>query len=135
MILFIKCCLSLIISPLFLGATEEPLPLVDVGQDRFFDEFMHMLTTLGLIVGVIFLISWFLKKMVNTRIQQANTDSYIKILEKRVLSPRSNLYVLEVYDKHLIVGETMNTMQILGEFDVPPENSSVSSLSQPLQRE
>ena len=95
---------------------EPPIPVQEEGQDRFFQEFMNMLTTLGLIVATIFFISWFLKRMVNTRIQQVNTTSLIKIVERRALSPKTTLYVVEIYDKQLIIGETATGMSTLGEF-------------------
>lgn len=101
--------LTFALLPLLSGAAEipasEPMPLGE-GDDRFFQEFMNMLTTLGLIVATIFVISWFLKRMVNTRIQQANTSSVIKILERRALSPKSALYLIEINSKQLLVGET-----------------------------
>lgn len=110
-------------------ATNQPLiPIHEEGEDRFFYEFMNMLTTLGLIVAAIFLISWFLRRMVNTRIQQTNTISLIKIVERRSLSPKAFLYLVEVHDKQFLIGETVNGMSNLGEFPIEPEESSLERI-------
>ncbi len=96
--------------------------------DRFFSEFMNMLTTLGLIVAIILLATWFLKRMVNSKIQQLNTTSLIKIVEQRTLSPKTSLYFLDIQGKGFILAESINGVTSLGSFDVseiekaPPTN-------------
>jgi flagellar protein FliO/FliZ len=100
------------------SASNHAPPLREEGEDRFLYEFMNMLTTLGLIVAAILFISWFLKRMVNTRIQQVNTTSLIKIIERRALSPKATLYLVEIYNKHIIVGETATGIANMGEFSI-----------------
>ena len=95
---------------------ELPVILEPESEDRFFQEFMNMLTTLGLIVAAILFISWFLKKMVNSRIQQANTTSVIKIVEQRALSPKSSVYLIEIHGKQMVIGETVNGLTKLDEW-------------------
>lgn len=104
------------------GIHDEPILSPDpIEEDHFFRDFVNMLTTLGLIVATIFFISWFLKRMVNTRIEQANTASIIKIVERRALSPKSALYVVEVYNKQILVGETSSGIKTLAEFPIDHE--------------
>lgn len=103
---------------------EAPLTVDFGGEDHFFREFINMLATLGLIVATIFFISWFLKRMVNARIQQVNVSNAIKIIEQRPLSAKSTLYLVEVYDKQLILGETHTGVTVLGEFPVEPEEKN-----------
>ncbi len=87
-------------------------------EDHFLRGFMNMLTSLGLIVVLIFLISWFLKKMMNTRIQQMNVSSDIKILERRALTPKTTIYILEVKGRGIIVAESINGLTRLEQFNV-----------------
>lgn len=113
-------CLAVSLAPVVVFGDDIPRPEATVpveqgGEDRFFQEFMNMLTTLGLIVGALFFISWFLKRMVNTRIQQGNAASLIKIVEQRALSSRSSLYVVEVNNKQIVIGETAAGITLLGE--------------------
>lgn len=86
--------------------------------DRFIGEFMNMLTTLGLIVAIILIATWFLKKMVNSRIQQMNTVSLIKIVERRTLSPKTSLYLVDIHGRGFILSESINGVTSLGNFDV-----------------
>lgn len=117
--------LSVTLLPLLVAAEEAPaheaLPAIDPGDDRFFYEFMNMLTTLGLIVAAIFVISWLLKRMTNTRIQQANTTSLIKIVDRRALSPKACMYLVEIHGKQFVVGETAANIAVLGEFPAEAE--------------
>jgi flagellar protein FliO/FliZ len=82
--------------------------------NRFFYEFMSMLTTLGLVIAGVFILSWFVKRMTNTRIQQANASSVIKIVERRSLSPKTTLYLLDVQGKNIAIAESSNGVTYLG---------------------
>lgn len=84
------------------------------GDDRFMTEFLNMLTTLGLVIAVILTLTWFLKRMLNTRIQQINEQSDIKILERRALTPKSTVYLLEIKGKGFIIAESHNGITSLG---------------------
>jgi len=75
-------------------------------QDLFFKEFLNMLTTLGLIIAALLFLSWFVKRMMNTRVQQLNTSSLIKIIERRSISPKAQLYLVEIHGKTLVLGES-----------------------------
>jgi flagellar biogenesis protein FliO len=98
--------------------------------DRFFSEFINMLTTLGLIVVLIFAVSWLLKRLLNTRIQQMNTKSVIKIVERRSLSPKSSLYLLEVHGKNFMIGESSNGLINLGDIPFEEGNQSETLIDQ-----
>lgn len=87
-------------------------------RDHFLNEFINMLTTLGVIVAVILIATWFLKKMVHTKIQQLNTTSVIKIVERRTLTPKTSLYLLDIKGVGFIVAESINGVTSLGSFDV-----------------
>ena len=95
------------------------------GDDRFLREFLNMLFILGMIVGLILIATWYLKRMVNTRIQQQNVTSTIKILEKRSLTPKSTIYLLDVFGKGLLVADSANGVTNLGEV---PIDASIQDL-------
>jgi flagellar biogenesis protein FliO len=77
-------------------------------SDKFLSEFISMLATLGLIIALILIVAWFLKRMVNARQDQANETSIIKVLERRSLSPKTAIYLLDVEGKSLIIAESVN---------------------------
>src|SRR4051812_14460183 len=77
--------------------TADPqAPVDDPMNDRFYTEFFKMLSVLGLIVLALLMVTWFLKRMLNTRIEQVNSNSLIKVIERRSLTPKTSVYMLEV---------------------------------------
>lgn len=91
------------------------------GLGSFFTEMLNMFFVLGFIVAAMFLVAWVLKKMLNTRLQQMNTTSTIKVLERRSLSPKSAIYLLDVHGKGIVIAETPNGITSLAEIPLPPE--------------
>jgi flagellar biogenesis protein FliO len=96
----------------------------DKEGDRFLSEFMNMLTTLGIIVVIILMATWFLKRMVSGKIQQLNTTSLVKVIERRILSPKTSLYLLDIEGKGVILAESSNGVVSLGNFDVAQTDPS-----------
>lgn len=82
------------------------LPAESLDEGRFMAEFIYMLLMLGLLIGVVLFASWLMKRMVNTRLSQLNESSNIKVLEKRTLSPKSSLYLLEIEGKTVLIAES-----------------------------
>lgn len=76
------------------------------GDDKFFVEFIKMLATLGLVIGLILIVAWFLKRLVNSKLEQANLTSAIKVLERRTLSPKTSIYLIEIHDKTIALAES-----------------------------
>lgn len=92
---------------------NEPLfPLdthrLDEENSRFFSELINTLATLGLVIALLLIIAWFLKRMVNTRIEKMNVNSRIKIVERRMLSQKSALYLIEVEGTTFLITESQN---------------------------
>jgi flagellar biogenesis protein FliO len=113
-------------APSLTGTDREPVfPIEDlIGKptketDRFLSEFLNMLATLGLIIALILFIAWFLKRMVNAKIEGANASSSIKIIDRRNLSPKTMIYMIEVNGKGIIVAESQNGVANLGTY--PPD--------------
>jgi flagellar protein FliO/FliZ len=90
--------------PLFLFGEELPPP--EAETSRFLFEFLKMLGVLGMILGGLLGISWYLKRLTGQRYEKANDESLIKVIDQRSLSPRTIIYLLEVEGKSLVVGET-----------------------------
>ena len=73
---------------------------------EFQTKFLKMLGLLGLLIGGMYLASWSIKRMTKTRISQQNTDSAIKVVETRVLSHRTTLYLLDIEGKGFVIAES-----------------------------
>lgn len=85
---------------------QEPPPEVPVVDTNFLGEFFYMLLMLGLLIGLVMFTTWFLKRMLYSRIESANASSSIKVLEKRSLSQRTHLYLIEYEGKNMVIAET-----------------------------
>lgn len=89
-------------------AADEP--------DQFQAKFFHMLFILALLIGFMILASWALKRMMKARITQVNQTSLIKVLETRQLSPKTNLFLIEIEGKMLLIGESPTTVSHIATF-------------------
>jgi flagellar protein FliO/FliZ len=98
----------------------EPNP----DTNRFLSEFISMVATLGLIISLILIVAWFLKRMVNTRQEQANETSIIKLIERRSLSPKTAIYLLEIEGKSLVIAESPSGVTRLSEYNTPEEKEA-----------
>lgn len=85
---------------------EELLKESQEKADPFLGEFLNMLATLGFILAVAVLAAFFLKRFLQSRQEIANVESLIKIKERRLLSPKSVLYLLEVEERSILVAES-----------------------------
>lgn len=99
----------------------EPSP---ADNSRFWTEVVNMMATLGLIISLILIAAWFLKRMLNTRQEQVNTTSIIKVIERRGLSPKTAVYLLEIEGKSIVIAESQNGVTVLGNYDSPVDEEA-----------
>jgi flagellar biosynthetic protein FliO len=95
------------------------------GEDHFFRDLMNMFASLGLIIIVIFIASWFMKRILNTRLQQMNATSEIKILERRSLTPKTAIYLVEIGGKGMALAESTNGITLLTQFSPDKDFSQI----------
>lgn len=112
----------------FLAAEEAPSnPFIfdptDTEGDRFYTEFINMLSTLGVILVGMLVVAWFVRRFSATRIEQANNTSSVKILETRPLSPKSALHLLEVEGTGYLIAEHAQGITKIGQFELAPDES------------
>ncbi len=100
---------------------EEYKDLEDQGEDRFTRDLMQMLASLGLLLAVVLIGTWFLKRMMHSRLKQLNTTSEIKIIEHRALTPKTSIYLLEIRGKGIVMAESVNGVTALADF-IPSES-------------
>lgn len=78
--------------------------------------FLKMLLTLGGLLLLIFFTLWALRKLSQGRMGGFGTSKRIKILEKRPLSPKSILYLVEVDGRKVFLAESQLDVRSLSEF-------------------
>lgn len=108
-----------------LWAPEEPTTNGNgnLTDSRFFSEFVRMMLSLGFILALLLLGTWFFKRVLNQRLQQVNLTSTIKILEKRALNPKAAVYLLEVENRKVLIAEAPGGISSLAVF--PPVQEKV----------
>lgn len=101
-----------------LPPTVSPEPFPEnpgINNDHFYAEFFKMLFMLGLIIVMLLLASWFLKRLLNSRVQQVNSTSPIKIIERRALTAKTTVYVMDILGKKIAIAESQNGVTFLGD--------------------
>jgi len=91
----------------------EENPIVDIQKttDSYETTFVKMILVLiGLLILVILTI-WMFKKFSRGRLRTLNYHKSIKILEKRPLSPKSMLYLIEIRGKRVLISESQCEMR------------------------
>lgn len=86
---------------------------MDFESFDFGQQFLKMMGTLVLLILLILLAAFVFRKTLNTRLGQLNKKSRIKILEKRALSPKSSLYLIELDQQKLLLGESAHGLHSL----------------------
>ncbi len=90
------------VPPIFMDESVEP------GEYNYWQQFFRMMLILGLILGGVLIIAWFLKGYLNRRVKQVNQQNRIKVLERRNLSQKSMLYLIEVGGKQLVISDSQS---------------------------
>jgi flagellar biogenesis protein FliO len=68
--------------------------------------FFKMFMSLGLIIALLLGTYYLLRKLIRIKLEKANADSSIRILEKRMLSPKTMLYLIELEGKQVLLAES-----------------------------
>ncbi len=133
LLLFSALCFSSLYSadeesPITRERTQKAIEQYQAGEDmgsdtNFYDELWNILFALAVIVALMVVATWFLRRFMQGRMEQMNISSTIKILEQRNLSTKSVLYIVEVYDKHILIGESSAGVAGIAEFPVEEEKT------------
>ncbi|NGX56179.1 MAG: hypothetical protein K1060chlam5_00416 [Candidatus Anoxychlamydiales bacterium] len=81
-------------------------PITVMPEVEFKSIFFKMLFTLIALIGLILASVYFFKRFAKIKFNSQNVNSNIKILEKRAISPKSMLYLIEVNGKRSLVSES-----------------------------
>lgn len=98
--------------------------------DNFLSQLVSMAATIGVLIGLIMIMTWVLKKLLNSRLEQINSKSAIKVLETRNISPKTAIHVVDVYGKNYVVAESVNGVTPLGLIEQLPPKSDFEKIMQ-----
>lgn len=89
-------------APVEAPLTPSPVEMVPGYEGAFLKMFLVLI---ALIVGIFFTV-WILKKLSQGRWTQGNQNRSIKIIEKRPLSPKTMLYIIDVDGQQSVIAES-----------------------------
>jgi len=128
---------SLLFAPLFSETAPPPAPSITpietpaapehalvskAPQSSYEHALIKMILTLGGLLLLVFLTLWVLRKLSNGRMGGFGTPKKIKVLEKRPLSPKTVIYLLELNGKEVFVAESqLEVKTILNSSDIDHE--------------
>ncbi|GEM_PF-3382397 len=133
-LLFALCPLLLVAqSPLIEKQKKEALEHYQEDTENFegndyTSELMKLVVYLILILLAVIFSTYYIKRLNEGKIGKLNDSSTIKVMEQRQLSHKAVLYLVEVYDKQVLVGETATGIAALAEFPLDEEKSSFQQI-------
>jgi flagellar protein FliO/FliZ len=75
--------------------------------------FIKMILILAALLASIFLSIWLFKRFARMRISNMNPLRNIKILERRPLSPKTMLYLIQISGKHVVISESQLEVRMI----------------------
>lgn len=108
-------------SPTTPQSTPEPTPLhvptpEEIQTPSYEGAFAKMLLTLVGLIALVFMTVWLLRKLTQGKIG-AFGKKHINVVERRPLSPKSILYIVEVGGKQILVAESQLEIKTLASLD------------------
>lgn len=92
------------------------VPTLDDTTYNYWTEFINMMLTLGFILVLIFASVYILKKIMRSKTKYLNQSTGIKIVERRVLSQKASLYLVNILGKGVVISESQAGIQLITEF-------------------
>ena len=126
---FFTCSSLLLAQEVTPKQEEQP---VEKKEDNFFDlteapvsykgAFVKMILTLLGLILLIVLSVWLLKRISSGRMKQMNFGRSIKVIERRPLSAKSILYLVEIEGKKVVIAESqVEICKIANADHLPPD--------------
>lgn len=98
----------------------SPIDMVPGYEGAFLKMFLVLI---ALIVGIFFTV-WLLKKITQGKWAGGSSNRAIKIIEKRPLSPKTMLYIIDVDGQQSVIAESQLEVKHLMNLETFPETES-----------
>ena len=100
---------------------EQPGEIFPV--ENYQASLMKMFFMLILLIAFLILTVWLLRKFLNARMQLASQGKSIQILERRTISPKSILYLIEIDGENFLISESQVQIQKIEKLKTPVQSS------------
>ncbi|MEI8301565.1 MAG: flagellar biosynthetic protein FliO [Chlamydiota bacterium] len=96
---------------------EQEAPELTSATSSYESAFLKMILVLVGILVFVFIVFFLFKKFSSSRMQQSNHTRTIKILEKRAISPKSMLYLIEIGGQKILIAESQLEIRPISNLD------------------
>ena len=103
------------LSPLVQAESLKQMAPPDIGA-----ALVKMILSFLVVILLLFGTYWFVRKLIQNRLRKGVGDQSIQILEKKMLSPKTMLYLIEVENKKVLLAESHLEIKRLESFTEPP---------------
>lgn len=113
MIFAILCTASeTILADMDLVDPASAVPQADIGAT-----FIKMMLTFGALIFLLFGTYWFIKRLIRFRLEKGVGNGSIYVVEKKMISPKTILYLVEVDNKKVLLAESHLEIKRLESFE------------------
>jgi len=89
-----------------LVAIDTPLSQADLPPGDYGMQFVKMFLTMIALVALFGLSIWFLRRLVRNRLERGTGAHLIQVIEKKMISPKTMLYIVEIEGKKILFAES-----------------------------
>jgi flagellar biogenesis protein FliO len=89
---------------------------LDLREDLFWFQLLKMTFALALVLIVLLIGTWIFKRMADQKRLSRIDEQSIKIIERRVIGAKAQLYLIEVEKHQMLVAESVHGFQALGQW-------------------
>lgn len=79
--------------------------------------FLKMMLTFGILILLLFGTYWMIRRLIRMRLEKGVGTASIQVVEKRMISPKTMLYLVEVEGKKVLIAESHLEIKRLESFD------------------
>jgi flagellar biogenesis protein FliO len=97
------------------------IPIPDLPPSDYGSALIKMFLSLIVVVILLTVTFWFLRRLVQTKLRRGVGNQSIQILEKKMISSKSMLYLIEVEGQKVFLAESQLEIRRLQTWDHPPE--------------
>jgi flagellar protein FliO/FliZ len=94
-----------------------PLPSSTEMTSSYESAFVRMLVTLLALVALVFATFWILRRLGKGKFMAGSGGRSINVIEKRALSPKSMLYIVEIGNKKVLISESQVEVRALTAYE------------------
>lgn len=102
--------------------SPAPIPSSQEMTNSYEGAFVRMLVTLLGLVFLVFATFWILRRLGKGKFKMGGGRA-INVIERRALSPKSMLYIVEIGNKKVLISESQLEVRALTSFDDLPESN------------